>query len=84
MQDRSAPSERAFVLLVNVFFDSEEKRDESKALFAILAKHVKEHEPGTLSYDWAQSDKDPLRYAVSSESPAGSGGMFRPCSSHVT
>ena len=55
------PPTPAFSLFVVVTFSSTEAKTKFKALFKPLARYVQDHEPTTLSYILAESDKDPLK-----------------------
>ena len=50
--------ENAFVLLVNLEFASEEDKSAFLIKFKPMAKYVRDHEPTTLTYTVAESDKD--------------------------
>ena len=48
----------AFFLLVQMEFKSVEDREKAEAIFAPEARWCRDHEPGTLSYEWARSDQN--------------------------
>ena len=57
-QAASAPPKGAFFLLVQMEFKSVVDREQAEAIFAPEARHCRENEPGTLSYEWARSDSN--------------------------
>mmetsp|Transcript_32511 Transcript_32511/g.103667 ORF Transcript_32511/g.103667 Transcript_32511/m.103667 type:complete len:149 (-) Transcript_32511:184-630(-) len=58
---RGSSAAAAFVLLVDVTFEKEGDRDVALERWRPVARHCRENEPGTLSYEAALSDADPLR-----------------------
>ena len=48
----------AFFLLVQMEFKSVADREKAEAIFAPEARWCRDHEPGTLSYEWARSDSN--------------------------
>ena len=48
----------AFFLLVEMEFKSVADREKAEAIFAPEARWCRDHEPGTLSYEWARSDSN--------------------------
>ena len=48
----------AFFLLVEMEFKSVADREKAEAIFAPEARWCRDHEPGTLSYEWARSDRN--------------------------
>ena len=48
----------AFFLLVEMEFKSVADREKAEAIFAPEARWCRDHEPGTLSYEWARSDQN--------------------------
>lgn len=55
---------QVFVLDIHFTFKSEKDRDKFIELWRPLARHVLLYEPGTLSYELAIADSDPLRVLV--------------------
>ena len=55
---------KAFVLLVALTFKTAEDKQTFSQMFAKLAIYVANKEPATLSYELADSDKDPLRVVI--------------------
>ena len=54
----SAVPKGAFFLLVQMEFKSVADREKAEAIFAPEARWCRDHEPGTLSYEWARSDRN--------------------------
>jgi len=54
----------AFYLGVGVIFPSVREKEIFKVLFRPLAKYVKDNEPGTISYEVLESDKDENRILI--------------------
>mmetsp|Transcript_23075 Transcript_23075/g.59984 ORF Transcript_23075/g.59984 Transcript_23075/m.59984 type:complete len:146 (+) Transcript_23075:46-483(+) len=48
----------AFFLLVQMEFKTVADREKAEAIFAPEARWCRDHEPGTLSYEWARSDQN--------------------------
>ena len=48
----------AFFLLVEMEFKSIADREKAEAIFAPEARWCRDHEPGTLSYEWARSEQN--------------------------
>ena len=48
----------AFFLLVQMEFKTVADREKAEAIFAPEARWCRDHEPGTLSYEWARSDRN--------------------------
>lgn len=55
---------QAFLLLIQQEYKSIRDRDVFIDLFKPLAKYVTQHEPETLAYELAISDKDPHKLLV--------------------
>jgi len=55
---------QAFLLLIQHEYKSIRDRDAFIELFKPLAKYVTQHEPETLAYELAISDKDPHKLLV--------------------
>lgn len=55
---------QAFVLLVTLIFESEADKNKFKLLFGPMAHYVRTNEPGTLSYELADDDKDPTQVII--------------------
>lgn len=53
--------QQSFILLVDVTFSSIADRDEALRLWAPVAQHCRDNEPGTLTYEAGISDSDPTR-----------------------
>jgi quinol monooxygenase YgiN len=53
-----------FVLLVTLTFESESEKNKFKLMFGPMAQFVKANEPGTLSYELADDDKDPAQVII--------------------
>ncbi|KAK9810205.1 hypothetical protein WJX72_006587 [[Myrmecia] bisecta] len=68
------PVKQAFALFVSVTFQSVEDRDKFISFVKPLAKHVAEHEPDTLAYEFGMADNNPLEIHIferyKSRSPA--------------
>mmetsp|Transcript_36866 Transcript_36866/g.114034 ORF Transcript_36866/g.114034 Transcript_36866/m.114034 type:complete len:149 (+) Transcript_36866:323-769(+) len=56
--EAARPPKRAFFLLVRLEFKTVADRVKAEEAWAVEAKHCRDHEPGTLSYELARSDKD--------------------------
>ncbi len=54
----------AFYLGVAVIFPTVQEKESFKTLFRPMAQFVKDHEPGTLSYELLESDKEPERILI--------------------
>lgn len=57
----STTPKQSFILLVDVTFSSITDRDEALRLWAPVAQHCRDNEPGTLTYEAGISDSDPKR-----------------------
>lgn len=55
---------KAFDLIVALTFKSIGDKATFISMFSILAEYVRLNEPTTLSYELAESDKDPLRIVI--------------------
>ena len=54
----------AFLLMIHLEFHNEEERDAWISLFRPLAEYCLQNEPGTLGYDVAIADSNPLKVLV--------------------
>ncbi len=59
-----ADAKNAFLLMIHLEFNSIDQRDAWIALFKPLAAYCLENEPGTLGYDVAIADNNPLKVLV--------------------
>lgn len=61
---RNSQTPNAFFLGVAVHFTHAKDKAEFKNIFKPLADYVTNHEGGTVSYQYSESDKDPLRVFI--------------------
>ncbi|PRW33870.1 ribosome-binding factor A [Chlorella sorokiniana] len=54
----------SYILTVHLGFQNAADRDEVLAAFHPLAEHVRANEEGTITYQWLQSDSDPLKCLI--------------------
>jgi quinol monooxygenase YgiN len=60
----TAVHKKAFDLIVALTFKSTRDKTTFVSMFSSLAEYIRLNEPTTLSYELAESDKDPLRVVI--------------------